>query len=84
MVNGTCEVLRGHCTKSNGAFYYNSYFEFEEELDFLQQHPAEVDVMLQNAGAYVTENYRWDVIMDKLTELIEMVAEGKPSNAFGV
>ena len=54
IVNGECEVLKGHCLKSNGAFYYNNYFEFEGELNYLL-NPANaetVEQMKANAKHY--------------------------------
>lgn len=73
LVNGKCEVLKGHCTKSNGALYYKNYFEFEGALNYLLTHPVETNVMKQNAKAYVHDNYRWDVITKRLEELIQLI-----------
>lgn len=70
LVNGECTVLKGHCTKSNGALYYNNYYEFEGAVNYLLSHPEETDIMKENAKAYVHDNYRWDVITRKLNELI--------------
>lgn len=73
LVNGECEVLKGHCTKSNGALYYKNYFEFEGALNYLLTHPVETNAMKQNAKAYVHDNYRWDVITKRLEELIQLI-----------
>lgn len=73
IVNGKCPVLKGHCTKSNGAFYYQNYFEFEGEVKYILDHPDEVSIMKDNAKKYVDENYQWDVIVERLSELIEGV-----------
>lgn len=73
IVNGKCPVLKGHCTKSNGAFYYNSYFEFEGEINYLLEHPEVVSVMNDNAKKYVDENYQWDVIVERLFCMIEAI-----------
>ena len=75
IVNGECEVLKGHCLKSNGAFYYNNYFEFEGELNYLL-NPANaetVEQMKENAKHYVDENYQWNAITERLQKLIEEV-----------
>lgn len=75
IVNGECEVLKGHCLKSNGAFYYNNYFEFEGELNYLL-NPANaetVEQMKENAKHYVDENYQWSAITERLRRLIEEV-----------
>ena len=73
IVNGKCPVLKGHCIKSNGAFYYQNYFEFEGEVNYILDHPDEVSTMKENAKKYVDENYQWDVIVERLSELIEGV-----------
>lgn len=71
MVYGKCNVLRGHCTKSNGAFYFKSYFEFEAQVNYLLSHNSNVKQMLDNAFDYVQKNYKWDIILDRLQTLIE-------------
>lgn len=73
IVNGKCDVLRGHCVKSNGALYYYSYKELEAELRFVLKNKDIVERMCENAYQYVTENYQWDAIIERLTELIELV-----------
>lgn len=70
IVNGKCPVLKAHCIQSNGAFYYNNYFEFEGELRYLHDHPEIAEVMADNALRYVNENYQWDRIVEKLNRLI--------------
>lgn len=76
IVNGECEVLKGHCLKSNGAFYYNDYFEFEGELNYLLNpvNAETVDQMKENAKLYVDENYQWNAIIQRLHGLIENVS----------
>jgi len=73
MVNGNCEVLKGHCKKSNAGFYYKNYFEFEGQVDYLMTHPKERTLMSENAKRYVDNNYKWDVILKRLDEVIEYV-----------
>lgn len=71
MVYGKCAVLRGHCTKSNGALYFNNYFEFEKQLELILMDNELRSVMIENAYEYVQNNYRWDIILDRLVGLIE-------------
>ena len=73
VVNGVCDVLKGHCIKSNGGLYYDNYFEFEASVNYLLTHK---DVRMQlgkNGVHYIQENYRWDVITAKLKRLIRYV-----------
>ena len=72
IVNGICEVLKGHCTKSNGGLYYMNYFEFEGIINYIFSHDREYAVMRENALRYVEENYRWDVIMRKFDEILDI------------
>lgn len=73
LVNSFCEVLVDHCIKSNGALYYRNYSEFEGELNYLLTHPKEVAILKANAKEYVDRNYRWDVLIDRLSDMIERV-----------
>lgn len=73
IVNGKCPVLRGHCIKSNGALYYNNYFEFEGEVNYILTHKEETKIMCQNAKKYIDDNYRWDDIIERLCLLIETI-----------
>lgn len=73
VVYGKCAVLKGHCIKSNGAFYYNNYFEFEGEINYILTHDEEKKIMCQNAKRYVENNYQWDGIIERLGILIEEI-----------
>ncbi len=75
LVNGNCEVLKGHCVKSNGALYYTNYFEFEGCLNYIFSHPKQIESMKQNAYKYVNENYQWEVITQRLKTLVGYVCE---------
>ena len=72
-VDGICEVLKGHCIKSNGGLYYTDYFEFEGVIDYIFSHDREYTIMRENALRYVEENYRWDVIMKGFDEIIDYI-----------
>ncbi len=73
IVNGGCDVLRGHCTKSNAGLYYYDYLEFEGCVDYLLSHPAEYAAMCRNAREYIDRYYEWNVIMDKFRAVISEV-----------
>lgn len=75
LVHGYSEVLRAHCLKSNGGFYYNNQAEFVELLAYLLTNPEIATVMGQNGLEYVNQNYQWDIIVDKLRKLIDYVIE---------
>ena len=73
IVNGVCEVLKGHCVKSNGGLYYTDYFEFEGILDYIFSHDKEYALLCRNAEKYVENNYRWEVIMKGFKEVIDSI-----------
>lgn len=71
LVNGKCEVLRGHCHKSNAGLYYENYLEFELATNRLLNDPAMWQAMSALAPGYVQRNYQWNVIVERLSTLIE-------------
>jgi glycosyltransferase involved in cell wall biosynthesis len=73
IVNGACEVLKGHCVKSNGGLYYKNYYEFEGCLNWMLSHEDSYAKMGDNAHRYVEENYQWDVVVEKFTDIFERV-----------
>ena len=73
IVNGICDVLKGHCIKSNGGLYYMNYFEFEGIIDYIFSHDAEYSMLCKNAKTYIDGNYRWEVIMNGFGEVINSI-----------
>ena len=71
LVNGKCEVLKGHCVRSNAGLYFTSYTEFVGTLNYLLTHPTQYEAMSENAVKYVEENYRWERIVETICQLIE-------------
>ncbi len=63
-------MLKDNCTKSNAGFYFMNYHEFCGELDWLCQNKQEYEIMCENAKEYVLANYQWDVILNRITSLI--------------
>ena len=75
IVNGICDVLKGHCVKSNGGLYYKNYFEFEGCINYMMEHPEEYAIMCKNARKYVEDYFQWDDIMKKFDRIIERVGK---------
>ena len=71
LVNGKCEVLKGHCLRSNAGLFFENYPEFSATLDYLLTHREEYEVMRENGKRYVDENYQWDRIVAKISVLID-------------
>jgi glycosyltransferase involved in cell wall biosynthesis len=62
LVNGRCEVLRGHVKRSRGGLYYETGYEFVEALRLLVADEALRVRMGANGVAYVRQNYGRDTI----------------------
>lgn len=73
LVNGECEVLKGHCDKCGGGFYYTNYYGFESKMLQLLRNPELRDEMGEKGKKYVNTRFRWSIICKKLAELIEYV-----------
>ena len=73
LVHEKCEVVKGHCVRSNGGLYYRNYLEFEGCVNYLLEQEDIATGMGRNGLKYVEENYCWDTIEKSLTELIEQI-----------
>ena len=70
LVTGQCEVLKGHCIRSNAGLYFDNYPEFEFAIQYFLTHKKEYEAMCVNGEKYVEVNYRWEVVTKKYCELI--------------
>ncbi len=75
VVNGKCEVLKGHCIRSNAGLYYNTFFEFEGELNYLLSHEPEAEQIGKNGVEYVRQDYTWDRIIPKFQRILDGVED---------
>lgn len=73
LVNGRCAVLKGHCVHGNSGLYYTNYYEFESCIKYYCTHDDERLKIGQQGIKYVNDNYRWDVICDRLSKMIKTV-----------
>ncbi|MCB0075973.1 MAG: glycosyltransferase family 4 protein [Anaerolineales bacterium] len=71
LVHDQCAVTRGHVTRANGGLWFNSYDEFASALDWLKANPAAAQQMGRNGARYVSANYEWESVMDRLEALVE-------------
>lgn len=70
IVNGNCEVLKGHCERSGAGIYYNEEKDALEELEKLRCN-TDRRQMSERGKRYIAENYRWEITVKKLSQLIE-------------
>lgn len=73
IVSGKCEVLKGHCIRSNAGLYFDSYPEFAGCLNYLLTHEDVYEAMRSNGKRYVAENYQWDIIVEKVKKVIDLL-----------
>lgn len=74
LVNGNCEVLKGHCEKSKGGFYYTDYKTFKTQLQKISLNDKKRDLLSENGKRYIKENYTWGSAIKKYRNLIEEVS----------
>jgi glycosyltransferase involved in cell wall biosynthesis len=73
LANARSEVVVDHCRRSNAGLYYADRDEFGECLRLLVADDRLREAMGRNGRAYIRENYRWDIIMNKFERLIARV-----------
>ncbi|MCD4678020.1 MAG: glycosyltransferase [Desulfobacula sp.] len=71
LVNGKCDVLKGHCLRSNGGLYYTNYEEFKEIMDLFLINQKLLKQMGKNGHQYVLERYEWAVVEEKYINFIQ-------------
>jgi glycosyltransferase involved in cell wall biosynthesis len=79
LVNGHCDVARGHCQRSNGGLYYYSYEEFAAALTLLLSHPELCAQLGRQGQTYVQQNYAWEVMEDRFVDWVTWVARNNAS-----
>ena len=73
LVNGECEVLKGHCLRSNAGLWYNDYDEFKECLNFLSSNEKYRAKMGLKGKNYIKENYDWEIVESKYSRLLDNI-----------
>lgn len=75
IVNGKCDVLKGHCRRSNAGLYYRNYHEFAGCVNYMLDNPQMAEGMGKNGTVYVDNNYTWDKIIERFVDIVEKVME---------
>lgn len=74
LVQGRCEVLRGHAYRSGAALPYSGFVEFEAAVDALVRNPELADALGRAGRSYVEREYDWAVVMDRYEQVLTRVA----------
>jgi glycosyltransferase involved in cell wall biosynthesis len=73
LVNGRCEVLKGHVRRSSGGLYYETYCEFVEVLRLLLGDETLRSRLGKNGAEYVKQNYRCEIVKRRYLALLDQV-----------
>ena len=73
LANGLCDVLRGHCDKSEAGFYYTNEEEFIERANQILLNSDTHNKMSKKAKKYIKDNYTWKRAVEKLCHAIDYV-----------
>ncbi len=73
IVNGACEVLKAHCIKSKAGLFFNNFYEFEGILNYIFKYDGIYNQMKINSKKYITENYQWNIIVNKFINIIDQI-----------
>jgi glycosyltransferase involved in cell wall biosynthesis len=71
LVNGDCDVLKGHCIRGNAGLWYRSYDEFAECINFLCSNPIILKKLGDNGREHITKNYTWENVEKKYLKLLD-------------
>jgi glycosyltransferase involved in cell wall biosynthesis len=58
-------------TENKHILYWETNDELLEKVNYYFKHPEKARIIGDNAAEYVLENYKWDVVLKKLKELIK-------------
>ncbi len=70
LVNGRCDVLKGQCLRSKAGRFYETYEEFESELQNMLGDEESYRTMQENGIAFVKERYNWNKVVEDIYEAI--------------
>ena len=70
LVNGECDVLNGHITRSDGGFCYRDYVSFKRSLQEMLEENQQYEELAQKAGKYVKEQYSWEQITEQFVQML--------------
>ncbi len=65
MVSGECAVTANFAEESNGGFYFNDYYQFEAQVNYLLDNTDVATQMGKQGREYVMKSFAWDVIVEK-------------------
>lgn len=71
LVNEACAVTKNYAIESSGGLYFRDYFEFEASVNYIIENADTATKMGQNGKQYVLNNFKWDIIVERLLDFLE-------------
>lgn len=81
VVNGSCDVLKGQCIRSNAGLWYESYAEFAAAVRALEKAPRLRAELGGNGRTFFAEHYGWPVVERKYLDVLERLKKEPPRRA---
>lgn len=81
LVNGHCDVLRGHCRRSHGGLWYNGFEEFQVCLEWMLRDRDLLKALAEDGRRYTQSAYSWERVMAQYRQLVEDVVGPEMSEA---
>jgi glycosyltransferase involved in cell wall biosynthesis len=75
VANEECEVLKDHINNSRAGFLYRDFDSFKLALDTLLDPATDRASLSHKAQDYVSENYTWDVVIEKFNKAINYAGQ---------
>jgi glycosyltransferase involved in cell wall biosynthesis len=72
LVHEGCAVTANFAKESNAGLYFNSYFEFEGCVKYILENPEIAEKMGKQGRQFVLDNFKWDVVTDKICNFLEI------------
>ena len=75
LVHSACAVTKDFAQQAEGGLYFNSYFEFEGCVQWMERHSAEAEQLGQNGRQFVLANFDWNVVTKKYLAFFKKLIE---------
>ena len=59
----------------NGGLYFGNYYDFQETVKYILNHPDIADIMAKNGHDYVCDNFAWDIMVQKYKRFFKELEE---------
>ncbi len=73
LLNAHCAVLKAQAERSDAGLYFYGKEDFLAALRFILQQKVIAEIFGKNGKKFVAEYYKWNIIVEKICDLIEKV-----------